>query len=873
MELSPFSQEASRGLRACNSWRLQFWKAQELQLKDGEDCLERLNTMQAPPDKQSVLALARAAAPAAATPQSRLAVLRRSLEALAVDTSASLTGLAGLALALRDLSDPALRPQIEQGLQVALPAHPALKASAPSPDWLLHQATRPEPRSGKEWASRLESLPVRSALNELADPELKTFLNALDRLQMTPEGQVAAERWCLANLECGPGLRAERLLDQTDLPAADASRLGAWMLQQSTNQPVKTLISGLGDDPPYRAAARLLQAPELTLSGAARELRELPERSIVRALSALQPENPSLRLLSQVSQLPALQAGLAHVEREPVGLLDQLKAHLPPLETEKLALELVSPQVREQLGQVGKLSPEGRAALALSALTSQEPAEWLGKTPLSDQDTVILGQWTLGRSPAQAATRMALEEPHPAVYRAAAAQLDQPFSAAQAARNLVDHLPPLRVVEILLAAEPCPALDVLSKVKDPEVVKLGLLHLDSPVTLLEHLSPLLPPAQVIALVSSDDPLLEAVRSRPWPQEDNQAAVVLAGCRALEGDAPAEPSRRIAGMALKMARATPDINEKLWLARAALKAMDHPAAAPLLELTTLQGPNSRWSQAAIALGALRCLSEDRSGGLRPVLETVSLASQTWAGPEWRDQLQQALEGFPGKLGALARGSGGLEKLSILLDDPILSAVSQEKPGVAIEETATHLVVAGVRLGKKNAGPAATKPRAAEPAAGAAPITTRPALEVGAPPEPGEKVRVESKTSYQNGIGVVFNPISGTFEEKTSYKNGVAGVFHPETGQVEWQTSYKNGVGAAFNPASDQVEWKTSYQNGIAGVYDPTAGRIEWKTSYKNGVAGLYQPASRTIRWETSYMNGAALATNDPEYPVRPLGPGF
>ncbi len=873
MELSPFSQEASRGLRACNSWRLQFWKAQELQLQAGEDCLNRLDEIEAPPDKRTILSLARAAAPAEATPESRLAVLRRSLEALALESSASLTGLAGLALALRDLSDPALRPQVEKSLQDALPAHPALKASAPSPDWLLHQAARPEPCSGKEWSKQLQYLSVRPALNELADPELKAFLNTMDKLQMTPEGQAAAERWCLANLESGPGLRTERLLDQTDLPAADASRLGAWMLQQSTNQPVKTLISGLGDDPPYRAAARLLQAPELTLSGAARELRELPERSIVRALSALQPENPSLRLLTQVSQLPALQAGLAHVELEPVGLLAQLKAHLPPLETEALALELVSPQVREQVGQVRELSPEGRAALALTVLTTQEPAEWLCKTPLSDQDTVELGQWTLGRSRAQAVTRMAQEEPHAAVYRAAAAQLDQPFSAARAARDLVDHLPPLRVVEVLLAAEPCPALEVLSKVKDPEVVKLGLHHLDSPVTLLEHLSPLLSPSQVIALVSSDDPLLEAVRSQPWPQGANQVAVVLAGCRALEGEAPAEPSRRIARMALTMARATPDINEKLWLARAALKAMDHPAAAPLLELTNLEGPNSRWSQAAIALGALRCLSEDRSGGLRPVLETVSLASQTWAGPEWRGQLQKALEDCPGELGALARGSGGLERLSILLDDPILSAISQEKPRVAIAETPTHLVVAGVRLGKKNAGPAAAKPLAAETAAVAAPIATRPALEVGAPPEPGEKVRVESKTSYQNGIAVVFNPISGQFEERTSYKNGVAGVFHPDNGQVEWQTSYQNGVGAAFNPASGQVEWKTSYQNGIAGVYDPTAGEIKWKTSYKNGIAGLYQPASRTIRWETSYQNGAALATNEPEYPVRPLGPGF
>ncbi len=872
MELSRLSQEANRGLQACSSWRLQFWKKQELQLQAGEECLTRLEQMDAPPDKQVMLAMARVAAPPDAAPTSRLAVMRRSLEALALDTTASLTGLAGLALALRDLSDPALRGQVEKGLEQALPAHPALKASAPSADWLLHQAARPEPRKGAEWSQALRDLPVRPALNELADSELKSFLHSLDGLELTREGRLAAERWCLTNLESKPPVA--HLLDV--LPPSDARVLGSWMLAQLPEEhPVSTLFGAL-PDPPYQAAGHLLLAPEFTLSGASRELKHrVPERELVQALTAVQPENPTLRLLGQVSQLPALQEGLEHVELEPGALLAKIHPLLPPSESEALARQLATPAMLEFLDQVPEL--EGRANLALLTLSTAEQthpkraAELLGTTPLSDEDTVRLGQWMLAQSSAQAVTRLVGAEPQAAVYRAAAAQLDQPFSAARAARDLSEHLPPERLVAALSAAEPSPTLTVLGKVSDPEVLRVGLRHLEDPITLLESLSPLLPPAEVVALVSSDDPLLEAVRSQPWPQAANQAAVVLAGCRALE-QAPADPVRRTAQVALMMARATPDINEKLWLARAGLKAMDHPAAPILLQLTTVAGPNATWSQAALALGALRCLTAERSSGLRPVLETVSLAARSWAGPDWRVNLHRALEQTPGKLGAVVRGSGDLDRLAMLLDDPILSAVSEDRPVAAIAETPTHLVVAGVRVGKRNAG--LVQARAAEPSqtAPVAPRTT-PVLELGPPPEPGEQVRVERKTSYMNGIAVVYNPISGEFEEKTSYKNGVGGLFVPETGKVEWQTSYQNGVGAAFNPATNQVEWRTSYQNGVAGVYDPTQDKVEWRTSYKNGVAGLYQPATRCIRWETSYKNGIALATNDPEYPVRPLGPGF
>ncbi|GMU51566.1 MAG: hypothetical protein AMXMBFR33_07120 [Candidatus Xenobia bacterium] len=872
MELSRFSQEANRGLQACSSWRLQFWKKQELQLQAGEDCLTRLEQMETPSEKQVMLAMARVASPPEATPTSRLAVMRRSLQALALDTSASLTGLAGLALALRDLSDPALRGQVERGLEQVLPAHPALKASAPSADWLLHQAARPEPRTGAEWSRALHDLPVRPALNELADPELKSFLRSLDGLELTREGRFTAERWCLTNLESKPPLA--HLLDE--LPPKDVQVLGSWMLEQLPDaHPVSRLFKAL-PEPPYEAAGHLLLQPEFTLSGASRELKHrVSERQLVEALAAVEPENPTLTLLGQVSQLPALQAGLDHVELEPRALLEKIHPLLAPSESEALARQLATPATREFLDQVPEL--EGRANLALQALsTTDQPhasraAELLGKTPLSDEDAVRLGQWMLEQSPPQAVTRLVQAEPQAAVYRAAAAQLDQPFSPAQAARDLSEHLPPERLVAALSAAEASPALTVLGRVSDPEVLRVGLQHLEDPITLLENLSPLLPPAEVVALVSSDDPLLEAVRSQPWPQAANQAAVVLAGCRALE-QAPADPIRRTAQVALMMARATPDINEKLWLARAGLKAMDHPAAPVLLRLTTVDGPNATWSQAALALGALRCLTAEGSSGLRPVLETVSLAARSWAGPQWRANLHHALEQTPGKLGAVVRGSGDLDGLAVLLDDPILSAVSEERPVAAIAETPTHLVVAGVRVGKRNAGTAHSPP--AEPSA-TRPVAPRitPALQLGPPPEPGEQVRLERKTAYMNGIAVVYNPISGEFEEKTSYKNGVGGVFVPETGTVEWQTSYKNGVGAAFNPSTGQVEWQTSYQNGVAGVYDPTQAGMQWRTSYKSGIAGLYQPATRSIKWETSYKNGIALATNDPEYPVRPLGPGF
>ena len=37
--------------------------------------------------------------------------------------------------------------------------------------------------------------------------------------------------------------------------------------------------------------------------------------------------------------------------------------------------------------------------------------------------------------------------------------------------------------------------------------------------------------------------------------------------------------------------------------------------------------------------------------------------------------------------------------------------------------------------------------------------------------------------------------------------------------------------------------------------------------------LYDPTRREVKWETSYKSGIGLATNDPEYPVLALGPGF
>ncbi len=516
-----------------------------------------------------------------------------------------------------------------------------------------------------------------------------------------------------------------------------------------------------------------------------------------------------------------------------------------------------------------------RKALALTDQTL--PAhQWA----LQVDESVAVATWGLGKAPEHEWKTLA--QKLPGIDRMALLRVDAPFDPQQAAELLAGHPDAARRLAEVRPRDA--ALQLVARL--PEQPK-ALAHYAegslTPASVLGKMLSTIPPDVTLRNIETTDPLLGALLAQTWSRPDAQAKLAVAGYQATE-----KPGASTASIGLAMARATGDLNEKLWAARAALKACDCPARDTFLQLTELNGTNETWCRAALALASLRAIEKNPQAGTRSVVEVVLEAGTTWAGPAWRETMSDFLgatlaESQDPMSQALARklrehaNQQVLVELTQVLDDRILR---NEKADVAIGERGNQVLVGGVRLDKKVGSVPLNDLQASAPE----PEVTPVALQLDAPPEPGIQVGGEWKEAYKSGIGGVYNPTTGEMEWKESYKSGVAGIYDPDTGKVEWQESYKSGV-AVLRMPNGKIEWKESYKSGIVGVLQPD-GTASWpegykdgvarcqrpdgswvvKTDYKTGIAGVWDEAKGEVDWHTSYNSGIAYGSSDPEKPT-------
>ncbi len=693
---------------------------------------------------------------------------------------------------------------------------------------------------------------------------------------------------------------AERSLDRLDtLYPAEGERRALGMAR-AASQPPSTRLAVLQHS--LGVLANGVTADLVGLAGVALALRDLAGPSTAPPLAA---QLPDTGLLGRVA--PDSDWLLRHAAQPAPTTPAEWAATLKdaPAGSVRIALDALGDPTFNQALDGLQLSPAVREKLDRHTLESLGQKDSLIRFLASEEslppgDGCKLGDFLLRSASDQPATRLAAgfdqapDEVRAIALRAAARQLDQPFSVQQAVQDLA-AVPAREVARVLHQVEPSAQLGLLTRVSDEKAVATGLTALElKPAALLDKLRPMLAPAETISLVDRSRPFLAAVLATPWSQADDQARVAVAGWRAFER------SPSVAGAALAMARATPDLNQRLYLCRGALKALQHPAANKLESLTRLGGPNADWSQTALAMAALT--EVDRLGEPRPgaVLAVISQAAATWAGPAWRTSLEDFLQKDP-DLGPAARAAGSLEGLHRVLDDSILQAAAAGHAPSAVKDTGDAVLVGGVRVEKKNPGQGIELELS--PSELSAPAR---ALDLGPPPQPGTKVEARWKEAYKSGVAVVYNPTRGIFEEHEGYKSGVAGVYSPGTGRVEFREAYKSGVAGVYNVQSGQTEWYEAYKSGVAGVYvgdrvvfqesykgcvagilepgasqpefreayksgvaavlNPTTGKAEWSEGYKSGVAGLYNPEKGAVEFRESYKSGLAAASSDPERPT-------
>lgn len=694
---------------------------------------------------------------------------------------------------------------------------------------------------------------------------------------------------------------AERSLDRLDTLGPGEGERRVLGMARAASQPPATRLAVLQHS--LGVLANGVTADLVGLAGVALALRELAGPSTAPPLAA---QLPDTGLLGRVAPDPdwLLRHAAQSAPTTPAEWAATLKD--APAGSVRIALDSLGDPAFNQALDGLQLSPSVREKLDRHTLASLGQKDSLIRFLATEEslppgDGCKLGDFLLQSANDQPATRLAAgfdqapDQVRAIALRAAARQLDQPFSVQQAVQDLA-AVPAREVARVLHQVEPSPQLGLLTRISDEKAVATGLTALElEPPALLEKLRPMLAPAETISLVDRSRPFLAAVLATPWSQADDQARVAVAGWKAFER------SPSVAGAALAMARATPDLNQRLYLCRGALKALQHPAADKLESLTRLGGPNADWSQTALAMAALT--EVDRLGEPRPgaVLAVISQAAASWAGPAWRTTLEQFLHKDP-DLGPVARAAGSLEGLHRVLDDSILQAAAAGHAPSAVKDTGDAVLVGGVRVEKKNPGQGIelqlTASQTTQPSA--------PVLDLGPPPQPGTKVEARWKEAYKSGVAVVYNPTSGIFEEHEAYKSGVGGVYSPQTGQVEFREAYKSGVAGVYNIQSGQTEWHEAYKSGVAGLYvgdkvvfqesykgcvagilepgasqpefreayksgiaavlNPTTGKAEWSESYKSGVAGLYDPETGAVEFRESYKSGLAAASSDPERPT-------
>lgn len=390
----------------------------------------------------------------------------------------------------------------------------------------------------------------------------------------------------------------------------------------------------------------------------------------------------------------------------------------------------------------------------------------------------------------------------------------------------------------------------------------------------------LEPAEALALVDSPQPLLKALAAQTWTDAAAQARAVAAGWKVLEEN-PGDLAR--AGLA--MARSTPDINQKLFLARAALLAM---GAHDLVALTRVEGPNQEWSQAALSLAALRHLEKGAAPGPQLTLDLLREACESWAAPPWRQALFEHLTG-DAALGPLARMLlADPDRLTLLSADRLLASAVAPPGPAGVAETDRAVIVGGVRVTKRGTESSPGSPVAVDNVAHAGAEVDLP---LDPPPVPGRRVEVTWLEKRHRGVGAAYNPLTGQIESRDRLNRGMAAVFNPRQGEVVFQegglyrgvggcydpvrggvhfsaaTSRLRTVAVVFDPVTRTVVERPGNRNeGVAGAFEPSTGRVEFKSGRQRGFGAVVDPVTGQLVWHERRERGVVGVCNDPEYPT-------
>lgn len=691
--------------------------------------------------------------------------------------------------------------------------------------------------------------------------------------------------WKRTELNLG---EAERCLDRLDRMQPDPGQQAVLAMARAAAPPQA--------NPAHRLAVLREAMQTLTeevssqlcpLAGVALSLRDRsdPACPVAPGLAACLPPSG---LLGEVAPDPAWL--LEHAARPYPQNATQWAASLEetPPESVRKALEGLAPEpVQAFLREARALGLESQPQLERETLASfdqalgapQRAASFLtGQRP--DEDVLKLGAWLAGKATPQPLCRLARELDHPEAYRTLARHLDQPEWMTPAITELSPHLPPRQLTRCLSQLAPEQStLAWMTGIPQDEASRAALQAYSQgersrPALLLAMP---LPAADKLDLVDSGQPLLQALKAQAWPDADSQARAVAVGWQQLEA-APSQLAR--AGLA--MARSTRDINEKLFLARATLQAL---GAEELVALTRVEGPNQEWSQAALALAALRKLDQGAVPGTQLELELVREASESWAGPPWRKAL---LEHLSAKEPMFAPLAADPDRLYALSNDRLLaSVVSGVDPG-SVTETEEAVILGGVRVSKRGVESAPGAPVAVEVEATAA---APPAWSLDNPPQPGQQVEVTWFERLHRGVGAAYNPLTGEVVHHERLNRGVAAVFNPRTGEVkieegqlyrgvagcfdpvrgEVHLSHASGrlrtVAAVFDPAAREVVEKTSNRNyGLALAYNPATGSVEEKSGRHRGYGAVFLAETGELDWHERRARGVVGVSNDPEYPT-------
>ncbi len=625
------------------------------------------------------------------------------------------------------------------------------------------------------------------------------------------------------------------------------------------------------------------------LAGVALKLRERSDPALeTRIEQGLAARLPPSGVLGEVAPDPGWLLEKAH-QPYPASATDwSVTLQGTPPACVRTALERLAPQdVQSFVTQTRALGLASQAELERDALATfdqntsgpHRAARHLNEK-LPEEDVRKLGGWLAENARPQPLATLASRLDHPEAYRTLARHLDQPDWLGPAATELHGSVPAQKLAACLGELAPAEtALAWLQNAPEEGAVRglqaFGAGERSRPALLL-RLG--LPPAETLALVDSQEPLLRALLATPWPDEQARARAVATGWKALE-----ENPTNLAGAGLRMARAVTDINQKLFLARATLQAL---GADGLLALTRAEGPNQEWSQAALGLAALRHLEQGAAPGPKLILELTREACETWAAPPWRTAIFNTLAADPA-MSALGRSLlEDPEKLSLLATDTLLTSVATGLAPSSVEENDHAVIVGGVRVAKRGAEAPAGETVAVQVDTSSEAST----LDLGPPPQPGRAVRTEWREKLHRGLAVVYNPLTGEFESRDRLNRGMAGVFNPREGKVVFQEgALYRGVGGCYDPTQGKVIFKSGNRltttvlvfnprtravvdialgrnYGAGAAYNPATGEVDWKTGRNRAYAALYHPDTGQLEWREKRHRGFVAASNDPEFPT-------